>query len=164
MSAINEKQRAFVENFFLVRPGKGAAVRAAKLSGYGNPGRTTNARTWSAIASRLAHDDKVQLAILEYGRQFTTALAPVALRALTHLLETPSHRDHCRAIGMALDKILPTTVNHSVSVEHHNSPASVEATAEVMSRIAELALRAGIQIGRLPPVIDAKPVESEVAT
>jgi hypothetical protein len=49
-----DRHRAFVRAMYQVKPGHGAAVRAAKLAGFGTPSST--AQSMATIASRLTHD------------------------------------------------------------------------------------------------------------
>jgi glyoxylase-like metal-dependent hydrolase (beta-lactamase superfamily II) len=65
---------------------------------------------------------------------------PRAIRALSHLIETPSHKDHARGIGMVLDRVHPAETQHTVKVQHDATPNFKE-TAEVMERIAALAAK-----------------------
>jgi phage terminase small subunit len=152
MAALNERQKKFVIALFQVRPGHGCQVRAAKAAGYGRP--STTPETWAAIASRLAHDEKIQAGIREWGERYIRANAPRALRALTHLIETPSHRDHARGIAMVLDRVHPAKTTHRVAVEHKHRHRVEITTEKALERIRELAARAGLDPLALPPTID----------
>jgi hypothetical protein len=70
-------------------------------------------------------------------------------------LERPGHKDFGRAIGMTLDRNLP--LESVVNVKLDATPA-LRATAEVLERIAVLAARAGIDVSKMPPLIDVTPV------
>ena len=59
----SDRHRAFVLALYQIKPGYGAHVRAAKLAGFGTT--TSSAKSWSVIASRLAHDEKILPAIRE---------------------------------------------------------------------------------------------------
>jgi hypothetical protein len=66
------------------------------------------------------------------------------------LIETPSHKDHARGIGMVLDRVHPAETQHTVKVQHDATPNFKE-TAEVMERIAALAAKYSVSLP--PPVI-----------
>jgi hypothetical protein len=156
MSALtSDRHRIFVLSLYEVPRGYGAHVKAAKMAGFGTA--TSSAKSWSVIASRLAHDDKILAAIYEEDQRRIRASAPRAIRALEHLLEDPSHRDHGRAIGLVMERTHPAETTHHLKVEHR-VPVMV-ATAEVMERISQLARRAGLDPLRLAPPIDAEFVE-----
>jgi phage terminase small subunit len=144
-----ERHRAFVRALYQVRPGHGAQVRAAKLAGFGT--ETTTAPTMASIASRLAHDSRVQAALYEEDQKHLRASAPRAIRALSSLIENPASRDHARGIAMVLDRVHPAETVHKVQVEHQ-AASSMKLTAEVLERIMELAARANVL-----PMIDVTP-------
>lgn len=148
----SDRHRRFVLALYQVKPGHGAQVRAAKLAGFGTP--TSSASSWSTIASRLAHDPRIQAALAEEDQKRLRASAPRAVRALSHLVETPDHRDHARAIGMVLDRVHPATTTHRVEVEHEHRHRLVS-PEKVLERICELAAIAGVDPKLLPPTIDA---------
>jgi hypothetical protein len=84
-------------------------------------------------------------------------LGPVAVRALKKVLDTPSHRDFGRAIGLVIERVSPQQSTHTLKVDLEAGPG-LRATADVLARIAELASRAGIDTSKMPPLIDAKPI------
>jgi hypothetical protein len=102
-------------SLYQVRPGYGAHVKAPKMAGFGTS--TSSAKSWSVIASQLAHDEKILEALHEEDQKRIRASAPRAVRALTHLVESPNHRDHARGIAMVLDRTYPLTTTHHVKVE-----------------------------------------------
>ena len=59
----SDRHRAFVLALYQVPPGYGSYVRAAKLSGFGTS--KSSAHSWSAIATRLAHDERILAALYE---------------------------------------------------------------------------------------------------
>src|SRR5262245_16825879 len=59
----SDRHRAFVLALYQIRPGYGAHVKAAKMAGFGTG--TSSAKSWSVIASRLAHDEKILEALHE---------------------------------------------------------------------------------------------------
>jgi hypothetical protein len=152
---LSDRHRMFVLSLYEIPRGYGAHVKAAKMAGFGTA--TTSAKSWSVIASKLAHDEKILEAMREEDERRIRASAPRAIRALEHLIETPDHKDHGRAIGMVLDRVHPAETTHTVKVEHQ--VPLVVATAEVLARIAKLAARAGLDPLRLAPPIDAEFVE-----
>jgi hypothetical protein len=151
----SDRHRMFVLSLYEIPRGYGAHVKAAKMAGFGTA--TTSAKSWSVIASRLAHDDKILGAMHEEDERRIRASAPRAIRALAHLIEDPDHKDHGREIAMVLDRVHPAETTHTVKVEHR--VPLVVATAEVMARIATLAARAGLDPLRLAPPVDAEFVE-----
>jgi hypothetical protein len=145
----SDKHRMFVLGLYQVRQGYGAHVKAAKAAGFGT--ETSSAKSWSVIASRLAHDEKILAAIREEDEKRIRSSAPRAIRALSALIENPKAKDHARGIAMVLDRVHPAEQIHKVQVEHEVS-SSMKATAEVFAKIMELAARA-----RVPPMIDVTP-------
>lgn len=157
MQALNEKQRVFVRALFESPKKHGAAVYAARVAGYGTS--TSNVRSMASIAHRLSSDPKVQDAIQEESRKYVTTLGPLAVRALKNLAGTPSHRDHGRALGMIVDRVLPTQSTHTVNVRHDVS-RGMRDTAAILGRVADLAAQFGAAMPA-PKIIDAEPVRSE---
>jgi phage terminase small subunit len=133
-----DRHRAFVLALYQIKPGYGAHVKAAKMAGFGTT--TSSAKSWSVIASRLAHDEKIQAAMHEEDQKHIRASAPRAVRALAHLIEDPTHKDHARGIGMVLDRVHPAEQRHVVDVHHH-----VDHDAEA---IAQLRMLKGLDVPR----------------
>lgn len=131
----SDRHRAFVRALYQVKPGHGANVKAARIAGFGT--ETSTPASMATIASRLAHDQRIQAALYEEDQRHIRASAPRAIRALSNLIEDPSHRDHARGVSMVLDRVHPAETNHVVKVEHEAAPSMV-ATAEVLARIAAL--------------------------
>ena len=113
--------------------------------------RNVIGKSWSVIASRLAHDEKILAAIHEEDQKRIRASAPRAIQALHNLIEDPTAKDHARGIAMVLDRVHPVETQHTVKVEHE-AATSMRATAEVFARIMELAARA-----KVAPMIDVTP-------
>jgi hypothetical protein len=151
----SDRHRIFVLSLYEVPRGYGANVKAAKMAGFGTA--TSSAKSWSVIAARLAHDEKILAAIHEEDQRRIRASAPRAIRALENLLENPDHRDHGRAIGIVMDRVHPAETTHTVKVEHQ--VPVVIATEEVLARIRQLAIKAGLDPLRLAPPIEAEFVE-----
>lgn len=155
MLAITEKQRAFVVALFTVRQGHGAAVRAARASGWGNAG--SSPQSMATIASRLMHDDRIIEATREYGEQFLKGAAPAALRALHKLIATPSHKGHERAVAAVVDRLYPLETVHNVNVAHDVTPNFKE-SAQILARIEELAAKFRVRLPA-PTVIEGEAAE-----
>jgi hypothetical protein len=144
MAALSEKRRAFVVALFdenAPNKGNGLFVFAARLAGYGTP--TSSKQSLGVIAGRIAHDDRVQAAIVEYSHRALRAIPPEAIRALKDLIRDPKHKDHARAIAMVIDRADPLQTVHTVRVEDVRPP-SVEVTQAVLDRIEALMQRAGL--------------------
>ncbi|HEY8336714.1 MAG TPA: hypothetical protein VIQ05_23220 [Tardiphaga sp.] len=142
---------------FVVKPGHGAAARAARAAGFGT--ETSSTASIATISSRLMHNDAVIDAMREYGEQFLRGAGPTALRALEKLILTPSHKGHERAVAAVVDRLYPVETVQTLNVRHDATPA-FRATADVLARIAEVAARLGIDSRGLPPLIDVKPEKS----
>jgi hypothetical protein len=161
-----DRHRAFIRAMYQVKPGHGAAVRAAKLAGFGTP--QSSPQSMATIASRLTHDERVQAVFSEQDQLFIRASAPRAIRALSALIENPKAKDHARGISMILDRTMPIETIHNVKVEHDVTPNAME-TAQILQRIAELSAKFSVripapmrQIGG--PVIDGEVVETDLQT
>ena len=144
-----DRHRAFVRALYVVRPGHGARVKAAKLAGFGTP--TSTPQSMATIASRLSHDERVLAAIAEEDQKYIRSSAPRAIGALSRLIENPGHKDHARGIAMVLDRTMPLETVHNVQVKHDVTPSAME-TARIFERIAELAAK---YMPEAPIVIDA---------
>jgi hypothetical protein len=151
-----DRHRAFVRALYQVKPGHGAGVKAAKISGWGQP--LSSAASMATIGSRLMHDERILAAIFEEDQKRIRASAPRAISALSALVENPKHKDHARGIAMVLDRVHPQESVHHVKVEHNATPEFKE-TAQVMARIAELAAKFSVALPA-PVVIDAKANEA----
>jgi hypothetical protein len=144
MAALSEKRRAFVVACYdedAPRKGDGLLLYAAQVAGYGSP--TSSKKSLGVIASRIAHDDRVQAALVEFSHRVMRAIPPEAIRALKDLIRDPKHKDHARGIAMVLDRADPLQTMHTVKVED-NRPPSPEMTEKVLKRIEELMQRVGL--------------------
>jgi phage terminase small subunit len=144
----NERWREFVRQWFIIKGGNGAGIRAARAAGF----QGTPQSLW-VTASRLMHDDRILSAMREYGEQFLKGSAPAALKALHKLIATPSHKGHERAVATVIDRMYP--VENVLSVKHeHNVTPAFQNTAQVMARMTELAAKFGAPMPALPaPVV-----------
>ena len=147
----SDRHRAFVRALYTVRPGHGAAVKAAKIAGFGTA--ESSPQSMATIASRLKHDERILEAIEEEDKKYIRASAPRAISALSRLIEDPRHKDHARGIGMVLDRIHPVEQIHNVKTTHDVTPAFQD-TAQVLARMAELAAKYCAPMPSLPaPVV-----------
>jgi len=147
----SDRHRAFVRALYQVRPGHGAAVKAAKIAGFGTT--ESSPQSFATIASRLKHDERILEAIEEEDRKYIRASAPRAISALSRLIEDPKHKDHARGIGMVLDRVHPVEQVHNVKHNLDVTPAFQD-TVQVMARIAELAAKYCGSLPSLPaPVV-----------
>src|SRR6266851_4948739 len=145
-----DRHRAFVRAMYQVKPGHGAAVRAAKLAGFGTP--QSSPQSMATIASRLTHDPRVQEAFAEQDQLYVRASAPRTIHALSALIENPASKDHARGIAMVLDHMHPTETVVKVDHKHDVTPSAKE-TAELLQRIAELSEKFSVRLPA-PLVID----------
>lgn len=146
----SDRHRAFVRALYQVRPGHGAAVRAAKMAGFGTA--ESSPSSMATIASRLKHDERILAALEEEDKKFIRASAPRAVSALARLVEDPDHKDHARGISMVLDRVHPAEQVHKVTTTHDVTPAFQD-TAKTMARMAELAAKFGAPMPPLPAPI-----------
>jgi hypothetical protein len=124
----SERHRAFVRMLYEMPPGYGFGSKAARLSGWGT--EISSPQSMATIASRLLHDERILEAIHEEDQKHIRANAPRAIRALSHLIETPSSKDHVRGISMVLDRVHPAETRHHVEV-HHTVDHDAEAIAQL---------------------------------
>ena len=151
-----DRHRAFVRALYQVKPGHGCQVKAARLAGWGSP--TSTPKTMSVIASRLAHDPRVQAALYEEDQKRIRATAPRAINALAALVENPKHRDHARGIAMVLDRVHPAETSHKLTVEHGGEvKLSASEMAKVMERIEALCSKFAVALPA-PKIIEGKAV------
>jgi hypothetical protein len=153
-----DRHRAFVRALYQVKPGHGSGVKAAKLSGWGQP--LSSAASMATIASRLMHDERILAAIFEEDQKRIRASAPRAINALTRLVEDPKHKDHARGIAMVLDRVHPAEQVYKVDHQHmHDVTPSAANTAETLKRIAELCAK--FNVAGPPPLLAGPTIEGE---
>jgi hypothetical protein len=151
----NDRQRAFVTALFdddAPRKGDGLLIYAARTAGYGTP--TSSRKSLNVIASRIAHDDRVQEAIAQFSHRVLRTIPPEAFKAAKNLIRDPKHKDHARAVFEILGRTDPLQTLHTVKVED-NRPPTIDATQAVLDRIEALMQRAG-PLQPPPKIIDAK--------
>jgi phage terminase small subunit len=143
MRLLNERQRAFVIAF--VEAGGQNYVKAYNDAGYALAGDRGN-------ASRLAHNPKVQAAILEETSNRLHAAAPLALRSIISMAIDTNHKDHFAA---AKHILAATGFNSRQSIEISHSGQVDVSFADLRAQIERLR-RAGLET--LPaPMIDITP-------
>jgi phage terminase small subunit len=150
MAALNDRQQRYVHALFEAPRSHGSGVFAAKVAGYSASSRGVLA----SIAYQLNGDPRVQAAIAEVSQQHLTTLGPLAVRALKRVLDNPAHRDFGRAIGIVMDRVAPQNSTHIVKLEGEVKLTSSE-TAQVMSRIEELAAKFAVQLPA-PKIIEGE--------
>jgi phage terminase small subunit len=154
MQALTEKQRKFVLALFDAPKMHRAGTFAVRSAGYGN--EHTKPNTLHVIASQLRSDPKVQAAIAEVSTQYLVTLGPHAVHATKKLLADPKHRDHGRAIGIVMDRVVPILSTAVVKVEGEVKLSTAE-TAQIMNRIEQLAAKFAVALPA-PKVIEHKAV------
>lgn len=142
MLALPVRQRGFV--IALLELGGQDFTRAAKMAGYG--GDSPNGlRT---IAHRLAHDTKVQAAMLEEAQKRLGAHSILCTSTLIQIINGEiagcTVKDRTKAIEMLLNRTgLHALTEHKVQVEHTIS------NEEALRKITLLAGRLGIDPAKL---------------
>lgn len=156
MSALNEKQRAFVLAMIEV-PGCSHA-EAARRAGYSNVAEGAKVR-----GHYCAHNPAVQAAIREEAGKRLNSASLAAAGVLMQLLtdETVEPKDRIRAAGMLLDRSgfgAAQTINVNKTTTDRTGKA-------IMERIVALASKHGLDPAKLlevaePKLIEVKPIIS----
>ena len=130
MLALTDRQRAFV--FHLVDQGGMDHHRAASKAGYKGDTETLRVTGW-----RLAHDERIGLAMIEEARRRLHATAILAASELHKILEDPmtSKMLKLRGIQMVLNRTglgssQTHVVKHEVTVTDEQKIADIQAMAE----------------------------------
>jgi phage terminase small subunit len=122
MAALLPRQRAFVEQLFINRQGRGRLSASAAAAGYG-VGSTPHAL--AVIASRLVQTPAIVAAIREYTVKVAGSLAPEALDVLKEILRDPMHKDRARIASQFIERAAPTV--QQIQVTHEDvTPQSRE--------------------------------------
>jgi hypothetical protein len=136
----NDMWRAAAVARFLVKPGYGANTEAARMAGFGANGKRGNLRI---TAHGIFHDPRMLEAFHELGEQYLKQGVPDAIAVVQEIMADTKHKDRLAAAKLFIDRAHPVQTMHTVKVEH--SPERLmEATAEVLERIRQLAIRAGV--------------------
>ena len=117
--------RLFVEFYLLEKPGHGAQTRAARRAGFGSQNSTS--QSMALIVWRLMRDDRIIAAIAEESRKLLRSGAPEAVKALQNMIRDSSHKDHAKAVAIALDRCDPITTKHLIDVTHRHLTLDDEA-------------------------------------
>lgn len=102
MSALNERQRAFVRA--LIERPKCTFMLAARLAGFGVPGSSSH--VLRQIGYRLAHQENIISAIQEEARRGILSQGTlVGFRVLLQIAQNDGHKDQLRAAEMLLNRV-----------------------------------------------------------
>ena len=130
MLACNPKQRAFIAHWFECKSG----AQAAREAGYGNPDGTTTALSFTQIAQRLLHNERVQAAMVEYTRKTIRTLGPAAVQAQKDILTTSSHKDRAKISISVLDRIDPPVTK----IDAHHTHEVIDRTKVAVEHLTRL--------------------------
>jgi hypothetical protein len=152
MLALTPKQRAFVMELRAGPAGYGSEVRACRAAGYGANSSDGATRV---IAHNVLHNPKVQEALREVGVRIIRAEAFQSIKNTAAIANDREHRDCLKANLALLDRggFAVETVHH-VTVER-SQEMIVIATDEVIERIRQLAMKAGLDPAKQVKQIEA---------
>ncbi len=157
MKALNRRQQLFV--IAVLDLGSTNYTRAARMAGY----EQTTDEGMRVTAFRLAHNDKVVLALNEEARRRLMASAPMAISELVKIAEDPTDRKYqLKAIEMVLNR-----TGHHALTEHKVEVAHTYSDQQTIQRIFALAKQlqmdpvkllgsAGVKVGEKGEVLDAE--------
>jgi phage terminase small subunit len=134
MLALNPAQRAFVAAKVLYGLSN---TDAAEKAGYSS--RSPHAL--ETVGSRLAHDDRIQAAILEEGQKLMRSEGPKSVHTLVAIRDdkTAAPKDRLKAATELLDRSgFHSVTEHNVSVEHRLSDE--EKDRRMLALCAELGM------------------------
>jgi hypothetical protein len=153
MAALTPKQRAFVMELRAGPAGYGSEVRAARAARYGTP--TSSDGSMKVMAHNVLHNPKVQEALREVGIRIIRAEAFQSIKNTAAIANDREHRDCLKANLALLDRggFAVETVHH-VTVER-SQEMIVIATDEVIERIRQLAMKAGLDPDKQVKQIEA---------
>lgn len=148
MAALRPRQRAFV--IAMLETGEDNHTRCAMMAGYG--GTESSIRVQ---AFRLAHDEKIQAAIVEQaGRRMKTG-AIMATGTLLSIAKNPVHKDQLKAAV----EILNRSGLHAITETKHTVEHTINDKAMV-AKVVELAKGLNIDpkvlLGQYGVVLDAE--------
>jgi hypothetical protein len=117
-----DRMRLFVvamhENAMRGEKTQAAAAAAAGYSG--------DHESLKQTGHRLAHDERIQAALIEEGTRRLGALVPIATGVLSEIISDPlaSKTDRLRAIGMVMNRVgMHEKTEHNVTVKREYSQA-----------------------------------------
>lgn len=160
-----DRMRLFVVAMHeLAARGENSMAEAAKAAGYGTPTTTLNA--YQVTGHRLAHDERVQLAMREEGERRLGALVPIGTGILAKMARDDDLKPNIRlkAIGMILNRAgLPEVSEHRVKTER------VLSDTEKVDKIIDIANKLGLDPRKLlgeaghsiPARLERKVVDAE---
>jgi hypothetical protein len=135
----NDRWRAAVEARFLVTPGKGGNVEAARVAGF------KAGKNLRKTAFRLFHDERVLAALHELGEQYLKTGVPDAIGVVREVLLDPATlpRDRLRAAEVFIARAHPVQTVQNINVIQRKE-VTIAATQQVIEQIAELARKVGL--------------------
>lgn len=166
MRGLNRRQQLFV--VAVLELGSTNWTRAARMAGYtenhDSPHGGIRQTAW-----RLAHDEKVIIALNEEAKRRLQSSAPMAISELVKFAESESPLPEDRKLKLkAIDMILNRTGHHA-KTEHKVEVKHEYTDAQAIERIATLARQVGVDPQKLlgftkpdiEPAIDAEFTEAE---
>jgi hypothetical protein len=143
MLALTRKQRSFVLELRHGPAGYGSEVRAARAAGYGT--KSSSDQSMKVMAHVVLYNSKVQAALAEVGGKIIRAQAFQSIRNTMEIANDLAHKDSLKANLALMDRGgFAVETFHHITVEKTTPETIVIATAEVIERIRQLALRAGL--------------------
>ena len=155
MKKLNERQQAFVTA--MLEFGGRNHTKAARAAGYDGTDEVVR-----VTAHRLAHDPKIQEAILEEGQKRMTAGGFLAINTLLDICDdvTTEKKDRIKAATEILNRIgLHAKSEQKISVTHKD-----ETSKEMIAEIKLIAERLGVDPQKLlgnNAIIDVTPEDEE---
>ena len=137
----NDKWRRFATMYVMRGEAPGAGPDLVKMAGFG-------AKTEISLkvqAHRLAHDERMQKAIVEETRRYLVGIAPLAARAVTEVLEDRTQPGAAR-VGAAR-AIFDRAGMHEVSEQRQT--VELRTDPEQVRRVASMAALLGLPAERL---------------
>jgi hypothetical protein len=124
----NDEWRRFTLELVTGAPGWGRYSNAARAAGFGKHSTPTNL---AKIAWRMAHDDRVILAVASESRRLLRGGHPEAIHALLNMIRDPKHRSHGQAVLSLLDRTDPIIGRQQIEVSHRIIDPDTEALEEL---------------------------------
>ena len=128
MSALaNDRQRAFVEHAV---EGTLSWAEAYRQAGYG---KGSTAQTIARDASRLAHDERIQAALIEVGKTRLRSDLPAAIKAVGEIIRDKHHPQRLKAAEAVISRADPAVSridqNTKVEIIDHRQDALMQLKA-----------------------------------
>ena len=124
----NDAWRTFALELVTGPPGHGRYARAARAAGLGKDSTPANL---AKLAWKIAHDDRMILAVAAESRKYLRAGHPEAVNALLKLIRNEKSRDHGRAVMSLLDRVDPVVSKQNIEVVHRHVDPDQEALEEL---------------------------------